>query len=76
MSARLDRHADHVLKRNTAIKRWMLVILDLVTIAGALATAAAADSLHLAATAVAFDFFLDPVTVAAGYGVWLKEVTT
>jgi len=51
MSASLDRHPDHVLKRNTAFGRWIPVILYSVNIAGALATAVAvgaADLLYLA----------------------------
>ena len=51
MNASLERHAEHVLKRDTAFGRWMPAILYLVNVGGALATAVAvgaADLLYLA----------------------------
>ena len=51
MNASLDRHAEHLLKRDTAFGRWMPVILYSVNVGGALATAVAAgpaDLMYLA----------------------------
>jgi hypothetical protein len=51
MNASLERHAKHLLKRDTAFGRWLPAILYLVNVAGALVTAVAvgaADLMYLA----------------------------
>jgi hypothetical protein len=51
MNASLERHAEHLLKRDTAFGRWLPAILYLFNVAGALATAVAigaADLMYLA----------------------------
>ena len=51
MNASEERHAEHVLKRDTALGRWMPVILYSVNVGGALTTAVAVgaeDLLYLA----------------------------
>ena len=51
MDAFPDHHAERVRKRNTAVGRWMPVILYAVNVGGALATAVAVgatDLLYLA----------------------------
>lgn len=47
MNASLDRHAEHVPKRDTAFGRWMPAILYSVNIGGALATAVAVGAVDL-----------------------------
>jgi len=51
MNASLERHAEHLLKRDTAFGRWLPAILYLVNVVGVLITAiavGAADLMYLA----------------------------